>query len=166
VPLPPEIQPPPKGTLLTRMSDWDTADREEAQLDPDTQAVLDKLEGDNSLADLVETLARDLGLEDYELAMLTGASTRFVLQTDRNDDVPCVERLGDLAATAALLIRDGGISPSRVVGWLRSRNRDLAWSRPLDALRYRGFLPVYSAAEAACEVMAARELDLSSERSE
>lgn len=131
----------------------DASAQEEAQLEADQEYVLAELECEQSLVGLIQVLTHDLGIAEHELAMLTGASARFVLKTGRNDETPYVERLDDLAAIAALLIRHGGIHPSQVSGWLRARNRDLSLSRPLDALRYRGFLPVYRAAEAACDVL-------------
>jgi len=127
-----------------------TSAEEEARLEADRQILLDGLERDNSLAGLIQALTKGLGVEEHELAMLTGVNARFVLLTGRNDETPYVERLEDLAAIAALLIRDGGMRPGQVVGWLRSRNPDLSLSRPLDALRYPGFLAVHRAAEAAC----------------
>ncbi|HET8861785.1 MAG TPA: hypothetical protein VFM94_00870 [Solirubrobacterales bacterium] len=116
--------------------------------------MLAKLEGDHSLAELIQTLTQDLCLEDDELAILAGVSTEVIVQWTAKGDGRAGERLQDLGAIAALLIRDGGMRPQAVSAWLRSSNRDLSLARPLDALRHRGFLPVYAAAEAACDSLA------------
>jgi hypothetical protein len=140
----PAISPP--------MSGRGTSLQAKAPFDRNPRDVLDKLEGDHSLAGLIQTLSQDFSLDEDELAILAGVSTETVVQWARADDAPCVERLDDLGDIAALLIRDGGMGPRSVTAWLRSRNRDLSWSRPLDVLRRRGFLPVHGAAEAACGV--------------
>lgn len=161
MPLPRGIQPPPGSTLFTGMSDQDTSAHAKPKLDVDPQWVLAGLECDNSLASLALTLIYDLGFEEWELAMLTGVSrAELATESGKKNATPHMDRLDDLAAIAALLIRNGGISPGLAPLWFRSSNPDLRGARPLDALRERGFLPVYSAAETACEVMAAREQDL------
>lgn len=141
----------------TPMSGRGTPAQEDAQLEAGRQIVLDGLECDNSLAGLIQALTQGLGFEEHELATLTGVNARFVLLTGRNDETPYVERLDDLAAIAVLLISNGELNPRLVPGWFRSGNRDLRCARPLDALRERGFLPVYNAAEATCEFLMARE---------
>jgi hypothetical protein len=121
------------------------------------QWSVDGLECDNSLASLALTLIHDLGFEEWELAMLTGVSrAELATEAAKKNATPYRDRLDDLAAIAALLIWNGEIPPRLVPGWFRSRNRDLRCARPLDALREREFLPVYDAAEAACEFLTAR----------
>ncbi len=131
------------------MSGRDTTTPATDRLDPEVRAVLGKLEGVRPRAELIETLSRDLGLEDRELATLVGVGTETIGQWDEKHNSPAAERLDDLADIAALLIRRAGLRPRSVAPWLRSRNPSLAWARPLDALRQQGYLPVLDAADTA-----------------
>lgn len=114
--------------------------------DSDDRALLDKLEGNRSLAELLRTLIQDLGVRHWEVTALIGLSPRVILMwpTPR-----AKVQLGDLGRITALLIRDGGMGRLEVGAWLRSRNHLLSGTRPLTAFHSQGFLPVHRAAEAA-----------------
>jgi transcriptional regulator with XRE-family HTH domain len=115
---------------------------------PDVQSMLDLLEAVPSRSMLIQILTRRIGLEVEELARLGGFNADAIAQWDAKDNPPAAERLDDLADIVALLMRDVGLSPASITGWLRSRNRALDQQRPLDVLRLGGYLRTAEAVDA------------------
>jgi hypothetical protein len=78
------------------------------------------------------------GYEPRELGRLTKInSTRVVRDwatgsTPRKKAVP--ERIDDLCAIVTHLIKTTGYQTEDIVGWTRSRNSELGWRTPLEAL--------------------------------
>jgi hypothetical protein len=79
-----------------------------------------------------------IGFTVSELAKLAGVNPRSISrwgktgQDIRNREAS--DRLNDLFAVVRFLVGDGTYEPADIVGWARSRNRHLAYERPLDRL--------------------------------
>lgn len=114
--------------------------------------VLLKLDESAPLSVQLESMTRDIGLRDVELADLAGVSRATLARWRKEGGSERPHPLDDLRAIAVLLIRTGAMNPKSVSGWLRSRNVGLDWNRPLDVLKggTDNFPLVLSAAEAAC----------------
>jgi hypothetical protein len=119
-------------------------------LDPESRAVLAKLDEASALSEQLQVFSKDLGLRDRELMALTGVSRPTLARWRKGAKGERPPGLDDLRAIVDMLIRRGGLTPPSVAGWLRSRNRGLDWERPLDVLREGQFPLVRRAAEAAC----------------
>lgn len=119
-------------------------------LDADAEAVLAKLQEASPLCQQLQAFTKDLRLRDRELMALAGVSRATLSRWRKEADAERPPALDDLRVIALLLIRSGAVRPRSVAGWLRSRNRGLAWERPLDILRAGEFELVLAAAEATC----------------
>lgn len=121
-------------------------------IDEPAAEVLLKLGESVPLSVQLETLTKDIGMRDVELADLAGVSRATLARWRKEGGSERPHALDDLRAIAVLLIGTGAMSPKSVSGWLRSRNVGLDWNRPLDALKggTNNFSLVLSAAEAAC----------------
>jgi hypothetical protein len=121
-----------------------------ASLDAESQALLAKLDEASPLSDQLHAFSKGLGLRDRELMRLADVSRPTLARWRKEARAERPPGLDDLRAIADMLIRKGGLMPTSVAGWLRSRNRGLDWERPLDVLREGQFPLVRRAAEAAC----------------
>lgn len=130
---PPAISPPMRcgGTI-----------NNEPQPDPDVLAILRRLEGDYSRRELIQVLQHDIGLKTRELADFAGVSSETILQWDESEVPPSAERLDDLGALVALLLRSGTFRPGGAADWLRRPHPAFSLQRPLDMLRRYGYLSV------------------------
>lgn len=78
------------------------------------------------------------GYEPRELGRLTKIGSARVIREwengsrPRKNEIP--ERIDDLCAIVTHLIKTTGYEIEDIVGWTRSRNSDLGWRTPLEAL--------------------------------
>jgi transcriptional regulator with XRE-family HTH domain len=134
----------------TKTDEENLSKKRRPSLDPDAQEVLAKLDESSPLSEQLRTFSKDLRLRDRELTALAGVSRATLARWRKDGDGERPPQLDDLRVIAILLIRSGALRPRSVAGWLRSRNRGLAWQRPLEVLGRKEFSRVLSTAEATC----------------
>jgi hypothetical protein len=125
-------------------------EEERPQLDTDVVAILAQLDESNPLSEHLSALTKGVGMRDRELAALVGCSRATLARWRRSGEAERPDQIEDLRAIVSLLLRTGAMRPRSIAGWLRSRNRALAWRKPLEVLAEGDFALVLSAAESAC----------------
>lgn len=100
---------------------------------------------------IVRLLHDKIGLSDEEIAEATGVGHVVTVRKWRSRTAPGTprnkEQIDDLRAIVGLLVNSGLISPEEIARFLRSRNPDLNYRRPLGLLARGEFERVRAAAE-------------------
>lgn len=108
--------------------------------------------------DVVRALHDEVGLSDAEIAEATGVANVVTVRKWRSRAAKSEprnrEQVDDLRAIVGLLLNSGALDPEQVGHFLRSRNDDLNYRRPLRVLARGGFDRVRRAAELTLERLA------------
>ena len=100
--------------------------------------------------DLVRLLHDALELNDEDVARAAGVLPVTVRRWRSRSDKSKIRRwehVDDLRALTAVLASSGLLDPDEIRQWLRGRNSDLDYQRPLDLIRVQEFDRVLGAAE-------------------
>lgn len=117
--------------------------------------------------DIVRLLHDVVGLTDAEIAEATGVAHVVTVRKWRSRSAKGeprnTEQIDDLRAIVGLLLNSGLLEPEDVGRFLRSRNADLSYRRPLGVLAQRQFDRVRQASEALLERLAGLDQAAASE---
>ena len=101
---------------------------------------------EQTVADAIASIQRDLGLTSAEIAGGLGVTTRTLDRWRKGESLPQREARGRLHGLTAL--RDHALEafcPEDLARWMRERNRALAGTRPADAVAVGRFDQVENA---------------------
>jgi len=114
--------------------------------------------------DVVRLFHDALALDDEDVARAAGVLPVTVRRWRSSADKSKIrrwEQVDDLRALTSFLLRSGLLEPDEVRQWLRGRNSDLKYDRPLDLIRAQEFERVLAAAEMYIRRLQALEVEQS-----
>lgn len=100
--------------------------------------------------EIVRLLHDSVHLDDGDVARAAGVlpvTVRRWRSRSPKSKIRRWEQVDDIRALTALLVRSGLLEPGDIRQWLRGRNSDLGYQRPLDLIRAQEFERVLVAAE-------------------